>query len=70
MGKFIYGDWLRLFRSPPFTAFSLVLGQGMSIPVTLGAIFLMGVTFTLVSVTGIRQWCWLIYLRALPTVLA
>lgn len=39
-----------------FTAFSLVLGQGISIPVALGAIFLMGVVFTLISVTGIRSW--------------
>ncbi|GIU43522.1 permease [Shewanella sairae] len=39
-----------------FTAYSMVLGQGISIPVTLGAIFLMGIVFTLVSVTGIRQW--------------
>ena len=39
-----------------FTAFGLVLGQGMSIPVTLGAIFWMGVIFTIVSVTGVRQW--------------
>ena len=39
-----------------FTAFSLVLGQGISIPVALGAIFLMGVLFTLILVTGIRAW--------------
>lgn len=39
-----------------FTAFSLVLGQGVSIPVALGAIFLMGVVFTLISVTGVRDW--------------
>ncbi|MDH2998138.1 permease [Pasteurellaceae bacterium LFhippo2] len=39
-----------------FTAFSLVLGQGVSIPVALGAIFLMGVLFTIISVTGIRAW--------------
>ncbi len=28
-----------------FMAFSLVLGQGVSIPVALGAVFLMGVVF-------------------------
>ncbi|WP_028772642.1 NCS2 family permease [Shewanella waksmanii] len=39
-----------------FTAFSMVLGQQISIPVTLGAIFLMGLVFTFVSVTGLRQW--------------
>ncbi|AUI66043.1 MULTISPECIES: NCS2 family permease [Glaesserella] len=49
-----------------FTAFSLVLGQGISIPVALGAIFLMGVVFTLVSITGIRAWI----LRNLPSSIA
>ncbi|SUT85817.1 putative xanthine/uracil permease [Actinobacillus ureae] len=49
-----------------FTAFSLVLGQGISIPITLGAIFLMGVLFTLISVTGIRAWI----LRNLPASIA
>ncbi|MDO9981299.1 NCS2 family permease [Glaesserella parasuis] len=49
-----------------FTAFSLVLGQGISIPVALGAIFLMGVLFTIVSVTGIRAWI----LRNLPSSIA
>lgn len=49
-----------------FTAFSLVLGQGISIPVALGAIFLMGVIFTLVSVTGIRGWI----LKNLPASIA
>jgi len=39
-----------------FTAFSLVLVQQVSIPVALGAVFLMGVLFTLISVTGIRTW--------------
>lgn len=49
-----------------FTAFSLVLGQGISVPVALGAIFLMGVVFTLVSITGIRAWI----LRNLPASIA
>ncbi|WP_018652520.1 NCS2 family permease [Actinobacillus capsulatus] len=49
-----------------FTAFSLVLGQGISIPVALGAIFLMGVLFTLISVTGVRTWI----LRNLPASIA
>ncbi len=39
-----------------FTAFSLVIGQKVSIPVALGAIFLMGIFFTIISVTGIRSW--------------
>lgn len=62
-GSLLMGLWANLpmaigcaISLTAFTAFSLVLGQGMSIPVTLGAIFLMGVTFTLVSVTGVRQW--------------
>ena len=38
-----------------FTAFSLVLGQQISIPVALGAVFLMGVLFTVISATGIRS---------------
>nr|WP_314741607.1 NCS2 family permease [uncultured Haemophilus sp.] len=49
-----------------FTAFSLVLGQQISIPVALGAIFLMGVLFTLISVTGVRAWI----LRNLPASIA
>ena len=49
-----------------FTAFSLVLGQKIEIPVALGAIFLMGVLFTLISVTGIRSWI----LRNLPSSIA
>lgn len=45
-----------------FTAFSLVLGQQISVPVALGAVFLMGVLFTIISTTGIRSWI----LRNLP----
>ncbi|STZ14351.1 Putative permease yjcD [Moraxella caviae] len=49
-----------------FTAYSLVIGQGISIPVALGAIFLMGVVFTLISITGVRAWI----LRNLPSSIA
>lgn len=49
-----------------FTAYSLVIGQQVSIPVALGAVFLMGVAFTLISVTGIRSWI----LRNLPSSIA
>ena len=49
-----------------FTAFSLVLGQHVSIPVALGAIFLMGILFTIISVTGVRAWI----LRNLPISIA
>lgn len=45
-----------------FTAFSLVTGQHISVPVALGAVFLMGVLFTVISATGIRSWI----LRNLP----
>ncbi|MGL5225254.1 MAG: solute carrier family 23 protein, partial [Aeromonas sp.] len=62
-GSLLMGLWARLpmaigcaISLTAFTAFSLVLGQGLSIPVALGAIFLMGVLFTLISVTGVRQW--------------
>lgn len=62
-GSLLMGLWANLpmaigcaISLTAFTAFSLVLGQGMSIPVTLGAIFWMGVIFTVVSVTGVRQW--------------
>ena len=49
-----------------FTAFSLVIGQHVSIPVALGAVFLMGLVFTLISATGIRSWI----LRNLPSSIA
>ncbi|WP_439242585.1 NCS2 family permease [Lonepinella sp. BR2474] len=49
-----------------FTAFSLVIGQQVSIPVALGAVFLMGAVFTLISATGIRSWI----LRNLPSSIA
>ena len=49
-----------------FTAFSLVLGQQVSVPVALGAVFLMGLVFTLISATGIRAWI----LRNLPATIA
>ncbi|MCW9715126.1 MULTISPECIES: NCS2 family permease [Avibacterium] len=49
-----------------FTAFSLVLGQGVSVPVALGAVFFMGIVFTLISATGIRAWI----LRNLPASIA
>ncbi|WP_299006035.1 NCS2 family permease [uncultured Shewanella sp.] len=62
-GSLLMGLWANLpmaigcaISLTAFTAFSMVLGQGISIPVTLGAIFLMGVVFTLASITGARQW--------------
>ena len=68
-GSIIMGLWANLpmaigcaISLTAFTAFSLVLGQHISVPVALGAVFLMGVLFTLISVTGIRAWI----LRNLP----
>ena len=68
-GSVIMGLWANLpmaigcaISLTAFTAFSLVLGQHISVPVALGAVFLMGVLFTLISATGIRAWI----LRNLP----
>lgn len=62
-GSLLMGLWANLplaigcaISLTAFTAFSLVLGQHISIPVALGAVFLMGVLFTIISVTGIRSW--------------
>ncbi len=68
-GFIIMGLWANLpmaigcaISLTAFTAFSLVLGQHISVPVALGAVFLMGLLFTRISVTGIRAWI----LRNLP----
>ena len=51
LGSIVMGLWA-----------NLVLGQHISVPVALGAVFLMGVLFTVISATGIRSWI----LRNLP----
>lgn len=63
LGSLLMGLWANLpmaigcaISLTAFTAFSMVIGQNISIPVVLGAVFLMGVLFTLISVTGIRTW--------------
>ncbi len=68
-GSILMGLWANLpmaigcaISLTAFTAFSLVLDQQISIPIALGAVFLMGVIFTIISVTGIRTWI----LRNLP----
>lgn len=68
-GSIVMGLWANLpmaigcaISLTAFTAFSLVLGQHISVPVALGAVFLMGLLFTLISATGIRSWI----LRNLP----
>ncbi|AWK43970.1 MULTISPECIES: NCS2 family permease [Photorhabdus] len=62
-GSLLMGLWVNLpmaigcaISLTAFTAFSLVLGQQITIPVALGAVFLMGCLFTVISVTGIRSW--------------
>ncbi|NIF22758.1 MULTISPECIES: NCS2 family permease [Pantoea] len=68
-GSILIGLWANLpmaigcaISLTAFTAYSLVAGQHLSVPVALGAVFLMGVLFTLISATGIRGWI----LRNLP----
>ncbi|WXT20441.1 guanine/hypoxanthine transporter GhxP [Salmonella enterica subsp. enterica serovar Infantis] len=68
VGSIVMGLWANLplaigcaISLTAFTAFSLC-GQHISVPVALGAVFLMGVLFTVISATGIRSWI----LRNLP----
>ncbi|WP_429549268.1 NCS2 family permease [Paraburkholderia youngii] len=72
-GSLLMGVWARLpiaigcaISLTAFTAFGLVLGKGLHPNVALGAVFLMGVVFTTISVTGVRSWI----LRNLPTGIA
>lgn len=69
-GSLLMGLWAKLpiaigcaISLTAFTAFGLVLGKGISPAVALGAVFLMGLVFTGISVTGVRSWI----LRNLPT---
>ena len=62
LGSIVMGLWANLplaigcaISLTAFTAFSLVLGQHISVPARLGAVFLMGVLFTVISATGIRS---------------
>lgn len=73
LGSILIGLWANVpmaigcaISLTAFTAFSLVLGQQVSVPVALGAVFLMGAVFTLISATGIRSWI----LRNLPVSIA
>ncbi|MDC6177522.1 NCS2 family permease [Ralstonia solanacearum] len=68
-GSLLMGLWARLpiaigcaISLTAFMAFGLVLGQHLAPGVALGAVFLMGVVFTAISVTGVRSWI----LRNLP----
>lgn len=69
LGSLLMGFWANLpmavgcaISLTAFTAYSLVIGQKLPIPTVLAAIFLMGVLFTVISITGIRSWI----LRNLP----
>lgn len=73
VGSLLIGFWANVpmaigcaISLTAFTAFSLVLGQQISIPVALGAVFLMGIIFTAISLTGVRGWI----LRNLPLEIA
>ena len=62
-GSLMMGFWAKLpmaigsaISLTAFTAYSLVLGQGVSIPVALGAVFMMGLIFTSITLLGVRQW--------------
>lgn len=73
LGSLLIGLWANVpmaigcaISLTAFTAFSLVLGQHMSIPVALGAVFLMGIVFSVISLTGVRGWI----LRNLPVEIA
>jgi len=68
-GSLLMGLWAKLpiaigcaISLTAFTAFGLVLGRGIAPTVALGAVFLMGLVFTAISVTGVRSWI----LRNLP----
>lgn len=73
LGSILMGLWANLpmaigvsISLCAFTAFTLVLNNHMPIPIALGAIFLTGILFTLISITGVRGWI----LRNLPLCLA
>ncbi|MFZ2486036.1 MAG: NCS2 family permease [Candidatus Rickettsiella isopodorum] len=68
-GSLLMGLWANLPMAigcavslTAFTTFGIVLTQHISISVALGAVFWVGVLFTIISVTGIRSWI----LRNLP----
>ena len=62
IGSLLIGLWANLpmaigcaISLSAFVAFSLVLGHGMSVETTVAAVFVMGIVFTLVSLSGLRQ---------------
>lgn len=72
-GTLLMGFWAKLpmaiggdIALTAFVAFSIVIGQQIPIPTALGMILVMGLTFTVISITGIRSWI----LRNLPHAVA
>lgn len=68
-GSLLMGLWANLPMAigcavslTAFTTFGIVLTQHLSIPIALGAVFWLGIFFTIISITGIRAWI----LRNLP----
>ncbi len=68
-GTFVMGLWANLpFALAPgmglnaYFTFSVVLGMGMEWQTALGAVFISGVLFMIISLTGLRQWI----LEAIP----
>ncbi|RAF16059.1 NCS2 family permease [Burkholderia multivorans] len=59
-GSLLMGLWAKLPIA--IGSFGLVLGKGLHPTVALGAVFLMGLVFTGISITGVRSWI----LRNLP----
>ncbi|RIY31905.1 permease [Psittacicella melopsittaci] len=69
LGTLLMGFWAKLpmaiggdIALTAFVAFSIVIGQQVPVNTALGMILIMGITFTIISVTGIRAWI----LRNLP----
>ena len=63
VGSLLMGWWANLpiaigcaISITAFLAFSLVIGQGVSIPVALGAVVVMGVVFSGITLLGVREW--------------
>ena len=62
-GSILMGMWANLpmaigcaISLAAFTAYSLGIGKSITLPEALGAVFFMGVIFTLISITGLRSW--------------
>lgn len=63
IGSILLGFWANVpmaigcaLSLTAYTAFTLVLGQKLSIQTALTAVFVMGILFTLISATGVRKW--------------